>query len=361
MRLLLFNLATDADDPVLGFALRWIEGLAEMAAHIDVITMRAGRHDLPANVRVYSVGKEKGYSEPRRAVEFYRILLRMLRCHRYDVCFAHMMPLFAVMAAPLLWVKRIPTVLWYTHKSVTWLLRAATFCVDRVVTASADSFRLNSPKVRVIGHGVETQRFLPANPAEAVARPFTVVTVGRLSRIKRLEVLLAAVARFREQNPDLPICLKIVGGPLTAQDQAYAAELKRQVAQQQLQETVAFVGRVPFQEIVPVYQQADCCVNLCPTGGVDKAVLEAMSCGVPVLVANRTFASILGAKLAHTLLLEAEAAQLGDRLRLLAALQDGERRQFGRRLREIVVHDHDLTKLCERLIQELRELQMEDF
>ena len=68
MRLLWFNLATDMDDPILGFATRWIEAMAKRVAFIHVITMRTGRYALPENVRVYSVGKEKGYSEPRRAV-----------------------------------------------------------------------------------------------------------------------------------------------------------------------------------------------------------------------------------------------------------------------------------------------------
>ena len=61
MRLLLFNLATDADDPVLGFSTRWIRALAKHLEFINVITMRAGRIEVPANVRVHSVGKEKGY------------------------------------------------------------------------------------------------------------------------------------------------------------------------------------------------------------------------------------------------------------------------------------------------------------
>src|SRR5436305_10776011 len=108
MRLLLFNLATDADDPILGFTTRWVWALAKQAEFIHVITMRAGRFDLPGNVRVYSVGKEKGYSEPRRVVEFYKILTRILREDRVDVCFSHMIPLFTVLAGPILKMNGIP-------------------------------------------------------------------------------------------------------------------------------------------------------------------------------------------------------------------------------------------------------------
>ena len=85
MRILLFNLATDADDPLLGFTTRWIGALAERVEFIHVITMRVGRLEMPANVRVYSVGKEKGYSEPRRAhrvlpVAFSHLTGKPYRC-----------------------------------------------------------------------------------------------------------------------------------------------------------------------------------------------------------------------------------------------------------------------------------------
>ena len=89
-RLLVFNLATDADHPLLGFTTLWIRELARHVEFLQVITMQAGRLDLPKNVHVHSVGKECGYSEPRRALEFYRILLGILRRERIDGCFSHM-------------------------------------------------------------------------------------------------------------------------------------------------------------------------------------------------------------------------------------------------------------------------------
>ena len=75
IRLLLFNLLTDADDSNLGFTTQWINALAERCAAIDVVTMGVGRVDVADNVRVYTIGKERGYSDARRMVEFYRVLL----------------------------------------------------------------------------------------------------------------------------------------------------------------------------------------------------------------------------------------------------------------------------------------------
>ena len=130
VRLLLFNLVTDIDDPILGFTTRWISALAKGLEFIHVITMRAGRIVVPSNVAVYSVGKEKGFSEPRRVVEFYRYLMQTLRNDHVDVCFSHMMPIFSVLAAPLLRIKNIPIVTWYAHPSCTLTLKTCTSCLN---------------------------------------------------------------------------------------------------------------------------------------------------------------------------------------------------------------------------------------
>lgn len=354
MRLLLFNLATDTDDPILGFTTCWIIALAERVESIDVITMRSGKIEVPKNVRVYSVGKEKGYSEPRRAIEFYRLLGQLLAGQHYDACFAHMMPLFVVMAAPFLRLKKIPTILWYAHKSVNPILRLATFFADRVVTSSPEGFRIPSSKVRVIGQGIDTEHFVPKQNRSSRQHPFTILTVGRLSPIKRVELLIEAIALLREKKPTLSVGVKIVGGPASESDKFYEAELKSQVKRYQLQDRFFWAGSSPFTQVVNYYQEADCFVNLCPTGGMDKAVLEAMSCELVVVVVNQTFTRVMGTELAQAWTIDWDAEQLCDRLIELAKLSENERQVIGRQLREIVINNHSLKNLCNALLQQFK-------
>ena len=61
------------------------------------------------------------------------------------------------------------------------------------------------------------------------------------------------------------------------------------VREKKLENSIEFLGGVPYQEIRRFYQESDLLVNLSPTGGMDKVVLEAMACGIPVLVCNRAF------------------------------------------------------------------------
>lgn len=347
MNLLLFNPATDVDDPVLGFTAVWIQALAQHCETIHVLTMRQGRLDLPDNISIYSVGKEKGYSEPRRAIEFYRHLTQILANHRIDACFAHMTPLFAVMGAPLLKAKGIPIVLWYTHKQVTLCLRLGERLVDVVVTASEESFNIDSPKKRVIGHGIDTTYFKP-NPALKPHNQFIVVSVGRISPIKDYETLLRSahiiIQRRNSLNapPKMPIHFRIVGGPATEANKGYLESLKYYVVEHGLQSIIEFSGPVPFREVVKEYQSANLMVNLCPTGGLDKAVLEAMACGLPVLTSNAGFRAWLDNRF---LFEKGNANELANKI---LAFAENSKENFGF-LRELVVKEHSLFRLSETL------------
>ncbi|PID60390.1 hypothetical protein CSB45_00245 [candidate division KSB3 bacterium] len=357
-RLLLFNLATDADDSILGFTTSWIRALASHAETIDVISMRTGRIDVPEKVYVYSVGKELAYSEARRAIEFYRILFRLLRKYRYDGCFAHMMPLFAVMAAPFLKIKKIPIVLWYAHKSVTNLLRLATCLVDRVVTSNQKGFRIASPKVHIIGHGIDTARFVPKE-YQGASESFTVVTVGRISPIKRLDLLIEAIHLLYRDKRCRPLQLNIVGGALTDRDRHYMEALKRQIHAKDLDSHVNFIGSIPFERIVGYYQQADCLVNLSPDGAIDKAVLEAMSCGLIPVICNQSFREVLGAELSERWVVGAEPSLIKERFLEAASLSQEARQQIGQRLRQIVIEKHSLQKWVRQLVDILASLRRE--
>ncbi|MBA3872434.1 MAG: glycosyltransferase family 4 protein [Anaerolineae bacterium] len=368
MRLLVFNLVTDADDPVLGFTTIWINGLAARCEAVDVITMKMGRLAVASNVNVYSVGKEKGYSEARRAFEFYRILLGLLRQHHYEACFAHMMQLFAVMGAPVLKLYHVPITLWYAHKATGRVLQLAEKLVDHVVTSTTEGFRLPSKKVQIIGQGIDTAQFKPATPpntptltlphsnrggnneaeARSESRLFTLISVGRIAPVKRLEIIIAAVKALREQG--LTDIRLILVGEVAPSDRDYGERLRQMVSDNQLSNAVTFAGGMPYEAVVREYQQADVMVNMSATGSMDKAVLEAMACGLPVVTANESFKSLL-TPWADMLYIPPESPEvLSVRLKQLAAMSSSERAVLGAALRQLVVEQHSMQHLTDQLM-----------
>ncbi len=351
MRLLLLNLVTDADSSVQGFTTVWINALARRCDYIDVLTMRAGRIAVADNVRVFSVGKEHGYSEPHRLLEFYRHLHRLLQERTYDACFTHMNTLFAILAAPLLRPRSIPITLWYAHGTVTPKLRLAENLVQQVVTSSPQGFRLPSKKLTIVGQGIDTGTFTPA--AQPAERPFTLVSVSRLAPVKRVEVIIEAAHLLRQREHVPPFCLRILGEaePKYAD---YRQKLRDLVTHYELEAVVEFTGGVTYTHIPDIYRAADVMVNTSQTGSVDKAVLEAMACGLPVLTANEAFQPILRDWDDLLLMPPDSPPALAERLQRLMTMPPQARQALGCGLREIVVRDHSLEGLAGRLIEILK-------
>jgi glycosyltransferase involved in cell wall biosynthesis len=346
MRLLVFNLATDADDPILGFTTRWVAALAQRVESVDVVTTYAGRLALPANVRVHSVGKERGFGRPRRTFEFYRHLLRLTAGGRIDGCFSHMAPLFSAMAAPLLRARGIPLVTWFAHPALSPVLKAAHLGSTRMVTSLPSAYPYRHDKVTVIGQGIDVDLFVPGHaPAEDPPR---ILCAGRLSPVKDHATLLRAVALLRDRY-QRTVRLDIVGKP-AGSDAAYPEQLRREVERLGLGDRVRFVSAVPMDELVGWYQRCTVHVNLTPAGFGDKVAWEAMSCGRPSLVANHEFSETLGEHRDELLFTPGDAEGLAARLDALLARTPAELDALGAALRAQVVRLHSLNALAGKVL-----------
>ena len=100
MRLMVLTQVLDLDDPILGFAHGWMAALAKHVDRLIVAPLKAGRFDLPDNVEVRSLGKERGGSTVDRLRSFRRVVGGACREGDVDAILAHMVPRYAVYAAP---------------------------------------------------------------------------------------------------------------------------------------------------------------------------------------------------------------------------------------------------------------------
>ena len=198
-KLLVITQKVDDDDDLLGFFGSWLSALAPHFDRIDVIALGTGRFDLPDHVMVHSLGKERGTAKIVRA--FRMVLLLWRHSRGCSSIFAHMSPIFAIIAWPFAKLNGCRLVLWYLHRSNTFKLRLAERLVDNIVTADAASLALKSHKIVSIGHGINVARFATVRDWTAVdRRPLHVLSVGRLSPIKDFATLIRAFAIVRQSR-----------------------------------------------------------------------------------------------------------------------------------------------------------------
>jgi glycosyltransferase involved in cell wall biosynthesis len=354
MRLLLFNLVTDINHPILGFTTNWIHALAERVEHIDVITMMVGQVEVPDSVKVYSLGKEKGYSELRRVVEFYRHLFHILGEGKIDACFSHMNPLFTNLAAPILKAKKIPIVTWYAHPSVTPTLKLAHYFSNRMVASVATAYPYKRDKLVVVGQGIDTNLFCPSQHNVTDQIPI-ILCAGRLSPVKDHPTLLKAAALLK-QKWNKPFKVVIIGSIPNHEGEKYFQLLQTTVENLGLQEIVHFESGVPMEELSSWYQKCTVHVNLTPVGFGDKVAWEAMSCAKPCLVANEGFKETLGIYQDKLLFRYRNPEDLAIKLTNMLNTSLNEQNIIGLFLRKNVIRMHSIFHLSENIVSLLNTL-----
>jgi glycosyltransferase involved in cell wall biosynthesis len=123
------------------------------------------------------------------------------------------------------------------------------------------------------------------------------------------------------------------------------------VSEQGLSLKVIFQGSVRFPEVHRVTRQLNLFVNVADNDSVDKAVLEAMSSGIPVVTSNLAFSNILSNDLACRVCVPKNSSQrLVEKMIDIIDSTPEERKQFGQELRRVVCRDHSIGGLADRLI-----------
>lgn len=111
---------------------------------------------------------------------------------------------------------------------------------------------------------------------------FVLLTVGRASPVKRIELLYRALALARAEAPQL--CCVSVGPREKLAAAAKRAGIEDMVL---LAGPVAARGEPPAPELVHLYRAADLYVSVSHVESFGNAALEALACGTPVLVTGR--------------------------------------------------------------------------
>jgi glycosyltransferase involved in cell wall biosynthesis len=350
MRWLMITRKLDPADDHVGFVLRWIEALAARIDHLDVICQEHANPVLPGNVTIYSMGKESGAGRIVQARRFMQVLRALTP--QVDGVFCHMIPRYVLFAAPWTRIYHKPLFFWYTHRAASVELRMAGRLATHILTASPGSFPLRTGKLAVMGHGVETDLFLPPQDENI---PPEIVMVGRLAQIKRQNVLLRATSQVVTRGDIGPFRVLIAGGPVENEPN-YPAQLRDLVQKLDPIPDVTFTGPLPHTEVARMLRGCAVVINLSPPGLFDKAALEGMLAGKPTIVTNTDFLPLLGEAADLLYLPDFDSAgDLAGYLARLLRLTPDERHQIGVGLRERTIQAHSLDGLMDRIVQLMRE------
>ncbi len=288
-------------------------------AHQAILKQYAGRNDLTAdiltsspkpgfsveklshNVTVYKVGIHKKQLHYWRKIEVAEWIVRaggpyrrLINENQYDL-------VHAFFGLPTGWLcyktaERLPYIISLRGSDVPgeharlqleykmlgpllkriWIKAAALIANSEGLKKRALRF-LPSADIEVINNGVELDRFYPAEHNE-LSKELKLVTVGRLSVTKRVEMLVEAVDILHRQGTNVHLTIAGGGGLLE--------KLQKLIEQKGLNNIINLTGRTEAEQMPEIYRQNNIFISASMQEGMSNAMLEALASGLPIITTN---------------------------------------------------------------------------
>ncbi|MFO0765101.1 MAG: hypothetical protein U0487_03605 [Patescibacteria group bacterium] len=338
MRLLICVQAVDTDDRLMGFFVEWLENAARVFSRIDVLTLRVGRHALPAHVQVHALRADQNKKTKFEVLKNLFSISWKFR-HEYDAVYVRGDAIYVLLAGWFWRLLKKPVVLWYAHYKANALIPWANRIANKIVTSVPEACAYPGVTPLPIGQAIDETRFSPK--ADTVHEPVRLLVFGRVQRIKGVKEIVQEF--IREGAFGGKAVLHLVGPTL---EPDYAAEIEA-LMQGRTDITWEKDG-IPYDEIPAMLTKYDILVNAYP-GSLDKAIIESMMSGIIPVVATKGLCHSLPAEWRWMV---AETPEERVRaVRKILSLAPEERARYAVRVREIAVRDHSMSKQIERLEQ----------
>ena len=333
----------DPEDPLLGSVVAQVAALARRVDEVVVVVDGIVASALPSNARARSF---RSRTQLGRGLKLFLAIARELPgLRRNGAVVAHMVPLYAIIAAPLLRPARVPLLMWWSHWKIDGVVRLAERVCTTIVTVGDTTFPMASKKVVTVGQAIDVASIPERNKITTAGQPLRVVVVGRYSPAKGVGTIIRAVRLAIDRGADLR--LEIYGPALTAEARTEQASLQQLVAELELTDRARLGGSLTRSEVLALLAEADLLVNNAP-GGADRIVYEAGAAELPVLASNPANANVLEPDAFYH---RDDAEELAAKIVALAALSPAQRDQIGHAIRARVIAGNSVDSWADGLLR----------
>lgn len=288
--LLIINYSMSENHPIFSHCVDIVVGLSEHFNQIHVITLGESDTTLPDNVTVVALGAET-LSKFLKYVALARAYLTFLRRERNHVLFSHMAEKPFFFLAPISKMLKNRTFLWYAHTSKSWYLFLSYPFTSSYITSTKGSFPYKFHNVFYIGQGISVQKFqFQELPLLRISR---FIHVGRNDPSKNIDLLIDFFSSLMSRQLISKSAKLILLGNTSSNFHHYKYALDKKINSLYLNENCIFEKGVPRTKVINFLREADVFLHGF-LGSLDKSLLEATLCGIPVVSCNREYLDELG-------------------------------------------------------------------
>lgn len=171
------------------------------------------------------------------------------------------------------WFQDLYTV---TGARLTFAAADKILCYTKSEKQELVKLGINSKKIEVIHNGIDTDLFVPSY--ESSFNRNALLWIGRYAPGKGLDYLVDAFNILKSRHSDVTLLMIGRGSE--------KKRIHKKIHELNLEKSVVMKDFVPNSEIVGTYQNSGIFVLPSIEEGVPRTILEAMSCGVPVVCTN---------------------------------------------------------------------------
>ena len=195
-RLWFFCLEYSQDSILVSHTYSWIREMSKYFDHTTVVCVRASSSPYSQSIDVIELGGGSTRNRIKAILRLAKISLQIFTHRSESVIFHHMLIQPLAMFGWFYKSIKVPQVLWYSHSAKSLTLRVGSKFCDAIVTPSKDCFPIkDTKKVLEVGHGIQVAPF--EEVWKRTRRRRDIVVVGRVSRIKNLELIVGAVSQYQ--------------------------------------------------------------------------------------------------------------------------------------------------------------------
>jgi glycosyltransferase involved in cell wall biosynthesis len=210
----------------------------------------------------------------------------------------------------------------------------------------AIEFGLSRRKLHVIPMGIDVTIAEERSPLTQEPTELKILFVGRLARVRRIELILQAVSQLA-----IPYSLTIVGGEektSSLSKAGYCDELIKLAEELRISDKVHFTGRKTPEELKAYYQNAEVFVYPSLYENFSQPILEAGAMALPIIATEVGVAKEIVKEGETGFLVRGDPIAIRDRLMQMA---DPElRSSMGKAIRKVVQQNYSWDQVLQKYV-----------
>jgi len=158
------------------------------------------------------------------------------------------------------------------------IYRKAVICIASSHAVAEEFRKIGAKRVEIIPNGVDLDLFANRHESTANHSDFTILSVGRLEKVKGHTHLINAFAQVKKEIPQIRLILVGEGSE--------RSNLEKQADELGVRGAIEFAGEIPHNDLPRWYHKADVFVMPSLSEGFGITAIEAMSAEIPVIASR---------------------------------------------------------------------------